>query len=748
MADNQAILINNLGGSAGFGEQFLDRNDDGSTSLVDITSIFEGGLNFFGREFTGLWVNNNGSVTFNGPRSAFTPTVITGNNANPEITPFFADVDTRGGAVAATPGGNSTGTNLVHYDFDTVNDRFIVTWDDVGYFSSRTDKLNSFQLILSDRGGGDFDIQFRYETINWTTGNASGGSGGLGGTPARAGFTASTGNPDAFFELPASGNQDGILQLDEVAGNTGEIGIWNFSVRSGEIDSGDIPALPAIPVIGTTTGDPRLVTLDGIAYDFHAAGEFVLMRATDGADFEVQSRMTPVPGSDALTVNQAIAARVGGQNVMIDANDANPFSVDGLAVDITNFSFIQVGNDRVFRSNNVYTIVFAGGDNVVGDGDARLRITVLDDRVDFVATLNSEFAGRLEGLLGNADGNPANDVAFANGTPLLRPFAFEDVYGRYRSDWRVDTVSESLFTYDSGESLEGFYLPEHPGRIITLEDFPPENVEAARALLLAAGLVEGTTNFNNALIDYLATGDASYIDSADRAPDIALSEDTQVFTADELNRPTTGDDQLEGTSAPERIDALAGNDRVTGGGGNDTLIGSAGNDTLLGGGGGDSMRGGIGNDSLNGGTGNDRLFGQGGNDSLVGFGGNDTLDGGNGADLLLGQRGNDSLSGGGSSDTLDGGIGNDILRGGTGGDDFVFMHRGGLDRIVDFSLNRGDMLVLDDALWTGTLTEQQIVDLFADVRNRSVVFEFNASTQLTLVGITDTTRLANAIDIL
>ena len=51
-----------------------------------------------------------------------------------------------------------------------------MTWDDVGYYSSQTDKLNAFQLILDDRGNGNFDITFRYEDINWTTGSASGGT--------------------------------------------------------------------------------------------------------------------------------------------------------------------------------------------------------------------------------------------------------------------------------------------------------------------------------------------------------------------------------------------------------------------------------------------------------------------------------------------------------------------------------------------------------------------------------------------
>src|SRR5262245_62089150 len=111
-------LVNNLGGTAGFGENSLARNDDGSTAFIDLRSVFgHQGINFFGQYYTGLYLNNNGSVTFNAATSTFTPSAITGSTSNPIIAPFWADVDTRGGAVATpTPGGTSTGSNLLWYD--------------------------------------------------------------------------------------------------------------------------------------------------------------------------------------------------------------------------------------------------------------------------------------------------------------------------------------------------------------------------------------------------------------------------------------------------------------------------------------------------------------------------------------------------------------------------------------------------------------------------------------------------------
>ena len=63
---------------------------------------------------------------------------------------------------------------------------------------------NTFQCVLatdgksdekSDRKSSSFAI-FLYpqDGINWTTGDASGGKDGLGGTPAQAGINAGDGN--------------------------------------------------------------------------------------------------------------------------------------------------------------------------------------------------------------------------------------------------------------------------------------------------------------------------------------------------------------------------------------------------------------------------------------------------------------------------------------------------------------------------------------------------------------------------
>jgi len=177
----------------GFRANSTPRNDDGSSAEVALG--FE--VNFFGERFATSFVNTNGNITFGGSLSTFTPQGLTGSPLR-IIAPFWADVDTRG-----------AGSALVTHGNDTVDGHraFGVNWVDVGYYGNHDDKLNSFQLVLIERldiGPGNFDIEFNYDRILWETGDASGGSGGLGGTSASAGYSNGSGKEEDSFEILGS----------------------------------------------------------------------------------------------------------------------------------------------------------------------------------------------------------------------------------------------------------------------------------------------------------------------------------------------------------------------------------------------------------------------------------------------------------------------------------------------------------------------------------------------------------------
>lgn len=220
--------------NVGFGTNTLPANDDGFTGLVDIGFT----TNFFGVSNTQLYVNNNGNVTFDDPLGTFTPFNLS-TTSREIIAPFFGDVDTRSGLPEVT------------YGVSTIDGRnaFGVNWLNVGYFSVGADKRNTFQLVLVDRSDlavGDFDFEFNYNQIQWETGGASGGVGGLGGSSARAGYSNGTGS--ASFELAGSAVNGAFLDggpnaLSANSLNSDVTGRYLFSVRNGVV----LPPTTVVP---------------------------------------------------------------------------------------------------------------------------------------------------------------------------------------------------------------------------------------------------------------------------------------------------------------------------------------------------------------------------------------------------------------------------------------------------------------------------------------------------------------------
>lgn len=226
----------------------LAANDDGSTGLVNL-NLSAGGVNFFGQTFTQLYVNNNGNVTFGNSLSQYTPNGLATGVGSPIIAPFFADVDTRGVGNALLTYGNATYNG---------HQAFVVDWPNVGYYAEHTDKLNNFQLILTDRsdtGAGNFDIEFNYDQVQWETGDASDGEGGLGGTSVAVGYSNGlSGADNVFFQLPGSlvngalidGGPNALISHDL---NSDVLGRYDFQVRNGEV-VGSAPEPASLALIG------------------------------------------------------------------------------------------------------------------------------------------------------------------------------------------------------------------------------------------------------------------------------------------------------------------------------------------------------------------------------------------------------------------------------------------------------------------------------------------------------------------
>jgi MYXO-CTERM domain-containing protein len=243
-AEAQAPLLTGLGGARDFGTDCLSPNDDGSSSAIDLTPAFPTGLAFYGRTHTRAFVNTNGNITFSAALSTYTPDPFP-VAGQPMIAPYWADVDIRGAACSGFGGDlgcSDPVDNGVWWHLEP--GLMVVTWNQVGYYYCADDKKMNFQLILSAAtdgcGGGDFDVEFRFNRCEWHTGDASGGLDGFCDpdpifstcTPGQSGFDA--GNLIDFVEIMGSRTETIHTTLCTDS-NVGETGVWRFQIRSGSV---------------------------------------------------------------------------------------------------------------------------------------------------------------------------------------------------------------------------------------------------------------------------------------------------------------------------------------------------------------------------------------------------------------------------------------------------------------------------------------------------------------------------------
>ena len=144
----------------------LERADDPAPS--EVTLPFP--VKFYGKQYTTVWVTNHGKVAFRDfaanpaeePVGQGFGAYTFSHNTESVVGPFLADLDTTNG------GSVSWGTTTFEG-----RPAFCVDWEDVRPFKeafSPSTAENTFQMLLVKRGtGGDFDMVFNYDKLEWAT---------------------------------------------------------------------------------------------------------------------------------------------------------------------------------------------------------------------------------------------------------------------------------------------------------------------------------------------------------------------------------------------------------------------------------------------------------------------------------------------------------------------------------------------------------------------------------------------------
>jgi gliding motility-associated-like protein len=345
-------------------------NDDLSTSLLPIPFTFC----LYGNNYNDLFINNNGNVSFGSAESAFS------SNPFPDpgfvmVAPFWGDVDTRG---------------IGEVKYKITPTAMYVNWESVGYYNSETDKVNTFQLIITD--GNDpvlpsgNNIAFCYGDMQWTTGSASQGVNGFGGTPSTVGVNKGDGinfiqlgrfdQAGAFYDGP-SGLNDGIDWLDNqsfffnVCSGTNIPPIGNFTPAistngGGACDSIKMCGVNDTLIIDALFLSPEIGETTSIVINFNGSTGFSVVNNTPGNPAEASVQVAANISNAGLNTITFTATDDGvpsqttivNYNVFIDTTGFFAFNPEIIG----DLEFCEGGNsDLTVSPTNLTSYIWSNG---------------------------------------------------------------------------------------------------------------------------------------------------------------------------------------------------------------------------------------------------------------------------------------------------------------------------------------------------------------------------------------------------
>lgn len=253
-----------------------------------------------------------------------------------------------------------------------------------------------------------------------------------------------------------------------------------------------------------SAADPHLLPFGGSWYDFQGVGEFTLVRSTN-SELEVQVRQEPWPGSKVVSMNTAAAMRVAGDRVTVYKGQPLSVRVNGRPVLLTT-------KDVRLPKGGVIRPLSQGQLDVIWPDGTVVRVTPPTNMaIDLTVSLAPKWLGKVTGLLGDNDGNTADDFKTRGGRALDAKViqgtdkrAYNLLYRVFGGSWRVSSKT-SLFDYASGQSTRTFTDARFPARIVTVENVSPAARRKAEKICRRMGLVQKDV-LDACILDVAQTG--------------------------------------------------------------------------------------------------------------------------------------------------------------------------------------------------------------------------------------------------
>lgn len=290
-------------------------------------------------------------------------------------------------------------------------------------------------------------------------------------------------------------------------------------------------------------GDTHLFTLTRRLYDLQLTGEYVAARDSEPG-FEVQIRQVPVSGSRTVATVGAVALDVDGSRVVIYARAHDPLLIDGVRTPIDALPVDLAGGGTISHTAGRWRVTWADRSRVDVLGDRRLNVQIRPSPAR---------VARIDGLIGSVDGSLRTSTGATVNTERWPP-SFEVVHREFAPTWRI-TADRSLFTYEPGESTDGFHDPAFPSGPTDLASLDPATVAAARRLCAALSDRGEPAVVAACVLDVAATGDPSFV------TDAQLSGVTSPLVGVDPSSTRAGQER-PGDSGPEQ--EVADGETVTG----------------------------------------------------------------------------------------------------------------------------------------------------------------------------------------
>ena len=202
--------------------------------------------------------------------------------------------------------------------------------------------------------------------------------------------------------------------------------VYTVADGKGGATDAEVNVSVAAASIGGGMGDVHYTTFDGLHYDLQATGDFLLARSTSGPAIAIEGEAE----GQGVSYLKAVAIDTDGHRMIFDAR-TDQLSVDGSAATLSPGGLLDLGG-------------FVALDNAAGTftlRDSAQDIFKIFDRGSYLDLTVQPGSGRaegsFEGLLGNYDQNPLNDLVVPGQDMRNAAVASAYLEGPFADAWRV-----------------------------------------------------------------------------------------------------------------------------------------------------------------------------------------------------------------------------------------------------------------------------------------------------------------------